>query len=155
MVLLIKADLRCVLARYLLHGLLVCRRLWLCPGAHIIVTWFSSDSAVSFSIQSAISSDFCSAHFWDCGCHLPVSTDWNLLLTSFFLKAASHTVQYCRNLCLKAVTFFPSVSLYFTLILASPCLSPLLISGFICKSDLPFSQLSGLFFLPLLVCYQG
>ncbi len=28
-----------------------------CPGAHIMVTWFSSNSAVSFSIQSATSSD--------------------------------------------------------------------------------------------------
>ncbi len=106
----------------------------LCPGTLIMVTWFASYSAVSFFIQS-----------------LAVSADGGLLFHQSCSETTSHTVQYCRNLCLKGCSILSqwNAPLYFALVLENSCPSPLLITNSICKPDMPFAQLIGPVFPPL------
>ncbi len=54
-------------------------------------------------------------------------------------------VQYCSNLFLKGcnILFQWNVPLYFALVFANSCPSLSLITGCICKPDMPFSQLIG------------
>ncbi len=126
----------------------------LCAGTHIMVTWFTSDRTVIFSIHSTISSDFVplatrvATAVW-----LPVQ----IMICSFashFLRQLVTQSIHSRNLCLKGCNILSQwdVPLYFALIFTNSCPSPLLITGSICEPDLPFSQPIGPVFVPLLPC---
>ncbi len=117
-----------------------------------MVTWFNSDRTISFSIQSATSSDFA-----------PLATragtaDWlsvQIVICSFtglFLRQLATQSSIAANLCLKGCSILSQwdVPLCFALIFANSCPSPLLITGSICEPDLPFSQPVGPVFVSLL-----
>ncbi len=56
--------------------------LW--PGTHIMITWFTSNSAVKLFYTVRYMPWFCSTRFWSCSCRLVISANCYLLLHQFF-----------------------------------------------------------------------
>ncbi len=117
----------------------------LCPGTHIVVTWFTSDNAVSFFKPSATSSDFvplalkAATATW-LSVQIVVRSSTNLFLRQLVTQSSIATTSACCSI--------PSqwnVSLYFALVFSNSCSSPYWLQAPFVNHTCPFLNWLGQF----------
>ncbi len=108
---------------------------------------FSKKMKIGYIIVWQISIEMIPKIFWYI---FHLMGDWHFFFTITHCTTLT-AAFYCRNICLKGCSILSqwNVPLYFALVFANSYISPLQITGSVCKPDMPFSQLIGPVFPPL------